>query len=149
MHANGIFFVPKYSSKYGKKQQTEKQWPVPEMGWQPGAVNSNFALQSSALILIGSFVRIIKVDSNATSCIHFGGIDAKDECLQPAGCRNTNQKRSDCGACFLKMWRENFFVLEREFFLPDQNENFLALRFSERTGGTISGKGIRERIEGK
>ncbi|ERJ83680.1 hypothetical protein HMPREF1989_01998 [Porphyromonas gingivalis F0566] len=116
MHANGIFFVPKYSSKYGKKQQTEKQWPVPEMGWQPGAVNSNFALQSSALILIGSFVRIIKVDSNATSCIHFGGIDAKDECLQPAGCRNTNQKRSDCGACFLKMWRENFFVLEREFF---------------------------------
>nr|WP_306490252.1 DUF1661 domain-containing protein [Porphyromonas gingivalis] len=115
------FFVPKYSSKYGKKQQTEKQQPVPEMGWQPGAVNSNFALQSSALILIGGFIRIIKVDSNATICIHFGGIDAKpllltDECLQPAGCRNTNQKRSDCGACFLKMWRENFFVLERKFF---------------------------------
>ncbi|WP_144419645.1 hypothetical protein [Porphyromonas gingivalis] len=59
------FFVPKYSSKYGKKQQTEKQQPVPEMGWQPGAVNSNFALQSSALIPIGSFVWIIKVDSNA------------------------------------------------------------------------------------
>ncbi|AAQ65901.1 hypothetical protein PG_0732 [Porphyromonas gingivalis W83] len=82
MHANGIFFVPKYSSKYGKKQQTEKQWPVPEMGWQPGAVNSNFALQSSALILIGGFIRIIKVDSNATSCIHFGGIDAKPLLLQ-------------------------------------------------------------------
>lgn len=47
------------------------------MGWQSGAVNSNFALQSSALILIGGFIRIIKVDSNATICIHFGGIDAK------------------------------------------------------------------------
>ena len=52
------------------------------MGWQPGAVNSNFALQSSALILIGGFIRIIKVDSIATSCIHFGGIDAKPLLLQ-------------------------------------------------------------------
>ncbi|MCE8172429.1 DUF1661 domain-containing protein [Porphyromonas gingivalis] len=30
--------------------------------------------------------------------------------------RNTHRKSSDCGACFLKMWSENFFVLARKFF---------------------------------
>lgn len=44
---------------------------------QPGSVDPNFALQSSALIPIGSFVRIIKMDWDATGCIHLGGVDAK------------------------------------------------------------------------
>nr|WP_235290042.1 DUF1661 domain-containing protein [Porphyromonas gulae] len=29
---------------------------------------------------------------------------------------NTNQKCSDCGARFLRKWREKFFVVAREFF---------------------------------
>ncbi|ATS11108.1 hypothetical protein CS543_09955 [Porphyromonas gingivalis] len=29
---------------------------------------------------------------------------------------NTNQKSSDCGSCFLKKWREIFFVLACKFF---------------------------------